>query len=292
MRGQFPWLHRFYCMERIQTVPLTTVGKIGFIGGGNMAEAFIKGLMNGGFPAENILFSEPDETRRQMMEERYGVRCAANNMALVTGSDIVVLAIKPQILDKVLEDVTGVFNDEKLLISILAGITTTRLEAGLGGRSRVVRAMPNTPSLVGQGAAALCCGKYADQENRRVAQHLFESVGIALWVEEGQMDAVTGLSGSGPAFVFSFIEALAAGGVQGGLSPETALALAAQTVAGAALLLQEAGETPASLRQKVCSPGGTTLSGVRVLEERDLYSTVMQAVGAATERSRELGRQN
>jgi pyrroline-5-carboxylate reductase len=278
-------------VERIQTVPLSTVGKIGFIGGGNMAEAFIKGLISGGFLAKDILFSEPNEKRRQLMEERYGVSCAANNMKLVTGSDIVVLATKPQVLDKVLADIVSVFNDEKLLISILAGITTTTLEEGLSGQSRVVRAMPNTPALAGKGAAALCPGKYVTEEDRRMAQHLFETVGIALWVEEGQMDAVTGLSGSGPAFVFTFIEALAAGGVQEGLRLDIAHALAVQTVAGAAQLVKETGEHPALLREKVCSPAGTTISAIRVLEERGLRAMMMEAVGAATARSRELGKE-
>ena len=272
-------------------MPLSTVGKIGFIGGGNMAEAFIKGLISGGFLAEDILFSEPNEKRRQLMEERYGVSCAANNMELVTSSDIVVLATKPQVLDKVLGDIVSVFNDEKLLISILAGITTTTLEEGLGGQSRVVRAMPNTPALTGQGAAALCPGKYVNEEDRRVAQRLFETVGIALWVEEGQMDAVTGLSGSGPAFVFTFIEALTAGGVQEGLRLDIAHALAVQTVAGAAQLVKETGEHPALLREKVCSPAGTTISAIRVLEERGLRAMMMEAVGAATARSRELGKE-
>ncbi len=272
-------------------MPLSTVGKIGFIGGGNMAEAFIKGLISGGFQAKDILFSEPNEKRRQLMEERYGVFCAANNMELVTSSDIVVLATKPQVLDKVLGYIVSVFNDEKLLISILAGITTTTLEEGLGGQSHVVRAMPNTPALTGQGAAALCPGEYVNEEDRRVAQHLFETVGIALWVEEGQMDAVTGLSGSGPAFVFTFIEALTAGGVQEGLRLDIAHALAVQTVAGAAHLVKETGEHPAMLREKVCSPAGTTISAIRVLEERGLRGMMMEAVGAATARSRELGKE-
>ncbi len=271
------------------TVPLTTVGKIGFIGGGNMAEAFIKGLLNGGFPADDIHFFEPNETRRQMVEERYGVICEANNAELVTTSDIVVLATKPQILDKVLEDIVDVFNDNKLLISILAGITTTTLEAGLGGQPRVVRAMPNTPALAGQGAAALCPGRNVSPQDRRIAQHLFETVGIALWVEEGQMDAVTGLSGSGPAFVYTFIEALTSGGVQEGLRLDIAHALAVQTVVGAAHLVKETGEHPALLREKVCSPAGTTISAIRVLEERGLRAMMMEAVGAATRRSRELG---
>lgn len=272
-------------------MPLTKVGKIGFIGGGNMAEAFIKGLMNGGFPAEDILFFEPNEQRRQWVHERYGISCAENNIKLVTGSDIVVLATKPQVLDKVIDDIVSAFTDDKLLISILAGITTTTLEAGLAGKPRVVRAMPNTPALAGQGAAALCPGKYADQKDQRVAQHLFETVGIALWVEEGQMDAVTGLSGSGPAFVYTFIEALTAGGVQEGLRLDIAHALAVQTVVGAAHLVKETGEHPALLREKVCSPAGTTIRAIRVLEERGLRAMMMEAVGAATARSRELGKE-
>ncbi len=272
-------------------MPLTTVGKIGFIGGGNMAEAFIKGLLNGGFPVEDLLFSEPNLTRHKLMEERYGVSCVANNMDLVSICNIVVLAIKPQILDKVLEEISSVFNDEKLLISILAGATTTTLEAGLGGQTHVVRAMPNTPALAGQGAAALCPGKYANEKDRGIAQQMFETVGTALWVEEGQMDAVTGLSGSGPAFVYLFIEALTAGGVQEGLRLDIAHSLAVQTVVGAAHLVRETGEHPALLREKVCSPAGTTISAIRVLEERGLRAMMMEAVGAATSRSRELGKE-
>jgi pyrroline-5-carboxylate reductase len=257
-----------------------------------MAEAFIKGLLSGGFPAGDIHFFEPNEKRRELVVDRYGISCAADNEALVEISDIVVLATKPQILDKVLKQVNGAFNDDKFLISILAGVTTTTLEAGLGGQARVVRAMPNTPALAGRGAAALCPGLNITEEDRRVAQHLFESVGIALWVEEGQMDAVTGLSGSGPAYVYTFIEALTAGGVQEGLRLDIAHALAVQTVIGAAHLVQVTGEHPALLREKVCSPAGTTISAIRVLEERGLRASMMEAVGAATKRSRQLGEEN
>jgi pyrroline-5-carboxylate reductase len=270
-------------------VTLTEVGKIGFIGGGNMAEAFIKGLLNGGFPADDIHFFEPNEKRRDLIVERYGIVCEDNNTLLVETSEIVVLAVKPQILDKVLVDVVPAFNDDKLLISILAGVTTTTLEADLGGQSRVVRAMPNTPALAGRGAAALCPGKNVTDDDRQLAQHLFETVGIALWVEESQMDAVTGLSGSGPAFVYTFIEALSAAGVQEGLRLDIAHALAVQTVIGAAHLVQETGEHPAMLREKVCSPAGTTISAIRVLEERGLRAMMMEAVAAATARSRQLG---
>ncbi len=270
-------------------MPLSSVGKIGFIGGGNMAEAFIKGLMSGGYPAKNISFSEPNEQRRELVEERYGVASAKNNQELVKSCNIVVLAIKPQILDKVLDDILAVFDDKTLLISILAGVTTSTLEHGLGGSPRVIRSMPNTPALAGQGAAALCPGAHVDKNDRLMAQHLFETVGIALWVEEGQMDAVTGLSGSGPAFVYTFIEALTAGGVQEGLRLDIAQALAVQTVVGAAHLVKETGEHPALLREKVCSPAGTTISAIRVLEERGLRAMMMEAVAVATKRSHELG---
>ena len=256
-----------------------------------MAEAFIKGLLHGGFPVEDIHFFEPNEARRDLMIERYGISCCENNTELVKISNIVLLATKPQILEKVLHDVVPAFSDEKLLISILAGVTTTTIEAELGGQPRVVRAMPNTPALAGRGAAALCPGMNINQEDRRVAQHLFELVGIALWVEEGQMDAVTGLSGSGPAFVYTFVEALTAGGVQEGLRLDIAHALAVQTVVGAAHLVLETGEHPALLREKVCSPAGTTISAIRVLEERGLRAMMMEAVGAATKRSRQLGKE-
>lgn len=272
-------------------MPLTKVGKIGFIGGGNMAEAFIKGLEKGGFPSADILFSEPNDHRRQHVEELYGVASAANNAELVKACDVIVLATKPQILDRVLEDIVPVFDHSKLLISILAGVTTKTLEEGLAGKPRVVRSMPNTPALAGMGAAALCPGRHVTVEDRRLAQHLFETVGIALWVEEGQMDAVTGLSGSGPAFVYTFIEALAASGVQEGLRLDVAHALAVQTVVGAAHLVKETGEHPALLREKVCSPAGTTISAMRVLEERGLRAMMMEAVGVATRRSRELGQE-
>jgi pyrroline-5-carboxylate reductase len=272
-------------------VPLSRVGKIGFIGGGNMAEAFIKGLISGGFPTGDIHFFEPNQQRREMLMQRYGVVCEGDNAALVHVSDIIVLATKPQILEKVIAEAAQAFDEDKLLISILAGVTTATLESGFGQHVRVVRAMPNTPALAGKGAAALCLGQSATAEDQRAAQYLFETVGIALWVEEGQMDAVTGLSGSGPAFVYTFIEALAAGGVQEGLRLDVAHALAVQTVVGAASLVQETGEHPALLREKVCSPGGTTIRAIRVLEERGLRASIMEAVAAATERSRQLGKE-
>lgn len=268
---------------------MTRTGKIGFIGGGNMAEAFIKGLVAGGISPGEIMASEPRDDRREWMQQQYGVLTTKDNSELVRQCATVVLAIKPQIVAPVLEAIVAEFDHDKLLISILAGVATSTLEDILGGKARVVRAMPNTPALVGAGAAAICPGQHTSQEDLQRAKRLFETVGTVVQVEETQMDAVTGLSGSGPAFVYTFIEALADGGVQEGLRRDVAQALAVQTVLGAAMLVKESGEHPALLRDKVCSPAGTTIHAIRVLEERGLRSTIMETVAAATKRSRELG---
>jgi len=268
---------------------MTKAGKIGFIGGGNMAEAFIKGLEAGGVPAADILVSEPNEQRREWVGQKYGVTVMNDNAELVRKCSTIVLAIKPQIVKKVVPGISEVFSGEKLMISILAGVATATIEELIGGEPRLVRAMPNTPALVDAGAAGICPGQYALAEDLDLAKRLFETVGTVVQVEEAQMDAVTGLSGSGPAFVYTFIEALAAGGVQEGLRLDIAHALAVQTVLGAARLVKETGEHPALLREKVCSPGGTTIAAIRVLEERGLRATLMDAVGAATKRSKELG---
>ncbi len=270
---------------------MTRTGKIGFIGGGNMAEAFIKGLLASGVSPDEIMASEPRADRREWMHEQYGVVVTADNSELVSQCATIVLATKPQIVEKVLEGVVAEFDHDKVLISILAGIPTAKLERILGGKPRVVRAMPNTPALVGAGAAAVCPGQYTSQDDLDRAKKLFEMIGSVVQVEEMQMDAVTGLSGSGPAFVYTFIEALADGGVQEGLRRDIAQELAVQTVLGAALLVKESGEHPALLRDKVCSPAGTTISAIRVLEERGLRSTIMETVAAASKRSKELGSQ-
>lgn len=269
---------------------MESIGRIGFIGGGNMAEAFIKGLLQGGFPTEDILFSEPNDDRRHYIAERYGVQAQADNREVVKAADTIVLAFKPQIVDDVLSEIANSFNSGKLLISILAGVSTRTLESYFRGEQRIVRAMPNTPALVGQGAAGLCPGRFTPREDLAIARKLFETVGTVQMVSEEQMDAVTGLSGSGPAFVYTFIEALADGGVQEGLRRDIAQALAVQTVLGAAMLVKESGEHPALLRDKVCSPGGTTIAAIRVLEERGLRAMMMEAVGRATLRSKELGK--
>jgi len=265
-------------------------GRIGFIGGGNMAEAFIKGLIKGGFPAGDILVAEPVDVRRDSLANSYGIAVTGDNLAVVRGCEIVVLAVKPQVVEQVVVPLAAVFTPEKLLVSILAGVTTATLEGLLGGTPRVVRAMPNTPALTGAGATGLCGGRFANAEDLSYSRRLCEAFGLVRLVSEEQLDAVTGLSGSGPAYVFTVIEALADGGVQEGLPRETALALAVQTVLGAAQLVKESGEHPALLRDRVCSPGGTTIAAVRELEEKGLRAALMAAVSAASRRSRELGK--
>lgn len=268
---------------------MSTIKTIGFIGGGNMAEALIKGLLKGAFPPSAVMVSEPNEDRQRLLAERYGVALTAENLEIVKGCDLVVLAVKPQIAAEVLGGVAAAFSGGKLLVSILAGVATERLEAFFDGSPRVVRAMPNTPALVGEGATAICAGRFASPADLLAARHLFEAVGTVHEVNEGQMDAVTGLSGSGPAYVFTVIEALADGGVLEGLPRDTALALATQTVLGAARLVAEGGVHPALLRDKVCSPGGTTIAAVRILEQKGLRAALMEAVASAAGRSRELG---
>jgi pyrroline-5-carboxylate reductase len=263
---------------------------IGFIGGGNMAEALIRGLLTHGEPAAALLVADPSAERQALLRDRYQVEVLADNRAVAAACPRLVLAIKPQLVPAVVPELAGVVTDRQLLVSILAGTATATLERLLGGAPRVVRAMPNTPALVGAGATALCAGRFAGEADLESAAGLFRGVGTVCTVTEAQMDAVTGLSGSGPAYVFTVIEALAAGGVGEGLPPATALELATMTVLGAARLVAESGEEPAELRRKVCSPGGTTLAGLTALDDGDLHGILVEAVTRAARRSRELGR--
>lgn len=268
---------------------MTEIQKVGFIGGGNMAEALIKGLLHGGYPVERILVSEPSDVRREHLAEAYGVCSTPENLELMEQCEIVVLAVKPQIADEVLEGVASAYTEDKLIVSILAGVSCQAIESHFDGSARVVRVMPNTPALVSEGASTICSGRFSSKEDLLLVQHLFESVGQVQKIDERQMDAATGLSGSGPAYVYTIIEALADGGVREGLRRDIAHALAVQTVVGAALMVRETGEHPAILRDRVCSPGGTAITGVSTLENKGLRTTLMEAVSAAANRSRELG---
>jgi pyrroline-5-carboxylate reductase len=254
-----------------------------------MAEALIRGLLREGVAAATLQVAEPNTERRAFLQKQYGVAVGADNKALVTACSTVVLAVKPQIVAEVVTAFTPVWSADKLLVSILAGTATATIEELLGGTPRLVRAMPNLPAVVGAGATALAPGRYATNADLLTARRLFSAAGLVQAVTEGQLDAVTGLSGSGPAYVFTVIEALADGGVQEGLPRDVAQALAIQTVLGAAQLVKESGEHTAVLRDRVCSPGGTTIAGVRALEEKGLRAALMEAVASATRRSRELG---
>ncbi len=265
-------------------------GMIGFIGGGNMAEAIIKGMISGGTGAGTIVVSEPVAARRQQLAERYGVKTTADNSELALSCKTVILAVKPQQAAAVCSLLQNHINENHLLVSIMAGVSCSALESLFSQSPRVIRVMPNTPALVLCGAAAIAAGKTATEADMAETEAIFSLVGSCCRVEEKLIDAVTGLSGSGPAYVLTFIEALADGGVKNGLPRETALNLAIQTVLGTAKLLAETGEHPGSLRDKVTSPGGTTIAGLHALEKGSFRATIMNAVESATLRSKELGK--
>lgn len=267
--------------------------RIGFLGGGAMAEALLGGLVAAHLPPEHLAAADPDAGRRELLASRFGVAAPADNAAVVAASDVVVIAVKPGLVDPVLRAATAA--DPKraahpLWISIAAGVPLASLEAALPAGARVVRAMPNTPSLVGAGATAICANAATSAADRATARALFETVGV-VWEapQESVLDAVTGLSGSGPAYVFVFLEALSDAGVRVGLPRDAASLLAMQTVLGAAKLALETGRHPAALKDQVTSPGGTTIAGLERLEAGGLRAAVYDAVAAATRRSRELG---
>jgi pyrroline-5-carboxylate reductase len=264
--------------------------KIAFLGTGNMAEALVKGLLRSGVASkEEIVCAEPRAARRDEIAARYGVKVTADNRAATEEASIVLLSVKPQTMDALLEEIAPAIDHRKLVVSIAAGIPISGIARKLGAGVRIVRTMPNTPALVGAGATALARGAHATDEDLEEAKRLFEAVGIAHVVEEHHLDAVTGLSGSGPAYVFIAIEALADGGVKVGLARPVAMALAAQTVLGSAKLLIETGEHPGRLKDQVTSPGGTAIAGIHALEVEGLRAALIAAVEAATKRSHELG---
>lgn len=264
--------------------------KIAFIGGGNMAEALIKGLIAAGAAKpDHVLVADLSVDRLAHLSKTYGV-VRKGNVEAAREADILVLSVKPQVIEPVLAEIASVVDDKKLVISIAAGFPIARIEKALQEGSHVVRVMPNTPALVLAGASALAGGKHATSDDLALAQRIFNSVGRAVLVEEKLMDAVTGLSGSGPAYVFMIIDALSDAGVKAGLPRQLALELAAQTVYGSAKMVLETKEHPGKLRDMVTSPGGTTIEGLHALEKGKLRATLMNAVEAATARSRELGK--
>lgn len=263
---------------------------IGFVGAGNMAEALIRGLLRGGHcePAQ-IGGSAPRAERTKELRDRYGIFTTTQNRELCERSQIVVLAVKPQIFNKVLDEIADSIRPEALVVSIAAGVPIAAIEERLRPGTRVVRTMPNTPALVDAGATAIARGPHATDADLENARRIFDAVGITVVLDEVQLDAVTGLSGSGPAYIFLILEALADAGVKVGMSRRTAQLLAAQTVLGSAKMLLETNEHPGRLKDMVTSPGGTAITGLHVLEHGGVRTTLIDAVEAATRRSRELG---
>lgn len=265
--------------------------KISFLGGGNMAEALIKGLLSSGAARPvQITATDISADRLDHLKKSYGIIIQHDNRAAAEEADVVILCVKPQAMDRLMTEIAPAVDSTKLVISIAAGVTIERIERALQKGPRVIRVMPNTPALVLAGAAALSPGGSATEADLSVAQEIFGSVGRIAIVDERLMDAVTGLSGSGPAYVFTIIEALADAGVKAGIPRSIALELSAQTVFGAAKMVLETGEHPGKLRDMVTSPGGTTIAGLHELEKGRLRAVIMNAVEAATARSRELGK--
>jgi len=263
---------------------------VGFIGAGNMGEALIKGLIEANLvPATSIHATDVRLERLKELDRQFGIQVSSDNADLVRHSDIVILAVKPQIMDSVLKEIAPAVTRKKLLISIAAGVSTAKIRAVLHKDARLIRVMPNTPALVLEGVTAIAKADGLEPDDLDTAGEIFSAVGRVVVLDETLMDAVTGLSGSGPAYVAIVIESLADGGVRMGLDRITAMTLATQTVLGAAKLLLETGLHPGALKDMVSSPGGTSIAGIAALEEGGIRTTFIKAVERATERSRELG---
>jgi pyrroline-5-carboxylate reductase len=278
--------------------------KLGFIGCGKMATALVQGVLKAGVCASSdIILSDAIPAAAEKLAKATGAASAASNAEVLVAADVLVLAVKPSDAIAAVKSLpagqmestmrwawkSGAPGESKLLLSIVAGLPIAAIEAAGGERLRIIRAMPNTPALILEGASGFALGKGATADDAEIARKVFGSVGIAVQVKEELLDAVTGLSGSGPAYVYTVVEALADGGVLMGLPRDLALQLAAQTVTGAARMVLQAGEHPAALRDQVASPGGTTIAGIEALEKNGLRAALIAAVRAATERSRELG---
>ncbi|MGQ0809705.1 MAG: pyrroline-5-carboxylate reductase [Nitrospiraceae bacterium] len=269
---------------------MTFQKRIAFVGGGQMAEALIGGLLAARVCEAGALWAtDPSADRRDLLKRRFALRVGTDNLEAAGWAEILVLAVKPQILDSVLQHLASVLSHQQM-ISIAAGIPIAWIVNRGPASVRVVRAMPNAPALVREGMTALAFGPGIQENDIQAARTLFEAVGRVVPIEERLLDAVTGLSGSGPAYIFMAIEALADGGVKMGLPRSTAELLAAQTMLGAARMCLETGHHPAHLKDRVTSPGGTTIAGLHALETGGLRSSLIAAVEAATIRSQELGR--
>jgi pyrroline-5-carboxylate reductase len=262
---------------------------IGFIGGGNMARALIGGIIRAGIiKADRIIVAEPLQNQRDSLRSDLDVRVTGDNNS-AAGSGTIFLAVKPQVMPEVLEQIQGVVSMDSLVISIAAGITLSQLEESLPGVP-VIRSMPNTPALIGSGTTVISEGKGTTPEMTLWATGIFESAGTCLVIPEGLMDAVTGLSGSGPAYIFRMAEAMTAAGISAGLPEKEATILVRQTIFGAARMMSETGTDPAQLREMVTSPGGTTEAGLAAMGEAGFEEAINKGIEAAVARAKELGK--
>jgi pyrroline-5-carboxylate reductase len=264
---------------------------VGFIGAGNMARSLAGGLVNNGWPKTRLILSDPDPEQRRGIQAALGLEALADNNAVAARADILVLAVKPQVLAAVASAIAATVQQRKpLVISIAAGVRLADIERWLGGRLPIVRVMPNTPALVGSGASGLYANARVDEAMRSQAESILRAVGVTVWVDhEVLIDAVTALSGSGPAYFFLVMEALERAAIEQGLNARQARLLTLETAFGAAKMALEGGEEPAELRRRVTSPGGTTEAAVRVLEDGGIRRLFSEAVAAAARRARELG---
>jgi len=264
--------------------------KIGIIGTGNMGEALIDGLLHSRSSVpENIICSDVKKEKLKSVREKYGITSKTNNPDVVKASDIIIYAIKPQIMTKILKETADFLDLSKIIISIAAGVPLSAIESCLNKELRLVRVMPNIAAFVREGASAIAPGRHTSEGDLKIAKAIFDSVGKSVIIEESLMDAITGLSGSGPAYIFLIVDALADAGVKMGIARDDALFLSSQTVLGAAKLLMDTKEHPGKLKDKVTSPGGTAIVGLHTLEEGGLRTTLINAVEAATNRAKELG---
>lgn len=263
--------------------------KIGFIGGGAMGEALVTGLLRAGLVAPSqVYISDISEQRRAQLRQKLSVNTTADSCVVTKEADIVIISVKPHVAVQVLKEIAAVARPEQIFISIAAGVTISQIESCLAGPVPIVRVMPNTPCLVGEGASAVSAGRHAGEESIKAAMAIFNAAGKAVEVPESLLDCVTGLSGSGPAYMYLILESLIDGAVRLGLPGNIARELAAQTMLGAAKMVLETTEHPARLKNMVTTPGGTTAAGLFALEEGALRSVLMKAVAEATRRSCEM----
>jgi len=264
--------------------------KIGFIGAGNMARSLIGGLISSGIKSEHLFATDPNEEIRHSLTKEFSIQTFEDNQKLVDQCDVIVFAVKPQILKTVATPLKA--NESALYLTIAAGIPSESLNTWLGSNKAIVRAMPNTPSLVLSGASGLYANTNVSEEQKEIAESILRAVGVAVWVnEEKQLDAVTALSGSGPAYFFMVMEAMEKAGEELGLPADTARLLAIQTGFGATKLALEVDDDPASLRQKVTSPGGTTEQAIKTFEEKGLVKIFSEAMKAARDRAEQLAKE-